>query len=73
MRMGDKGFYFGLRHFNFSGAEFRRERERGKKGREKRGESILVKHIKPVTIKSGKHVDRNDSGRGSWKGGKICS
>jgi hypothetical protein len=39
MRMGDKGFYFGLRYFNFSDAEFRRE---------KGGESILVKHIGPV-------------------------
>ena len=70
MGMGDKGFYFGLRHFNFSGAEFQRERENW---REKGGESILVKHIGFITIKTGKHVDRNDSGRGSWESGQICS
>jgi len=29
MRMGDKGFYFGLRHFNFSDADFRRRMEKG--------------------------------------------
>jgi hypothetical protein len=32
MGMGDKGFYFGLRHFNFSDAKFRSE-EREKGGR----------------------------------------
>jgi hypothetical protein len=37
MGMGDKGFYFGLRHFNFSGAEF--QRERGKSGG-KKGERV---------------------------------
>jgi hypothetical protein len=46
MGMGDKGFYFGLRHFNFSDAKFRREGKRGK--------NMLVKHIGPVVNKTHK-------------------
>ena len=38
MRMGDEGFYLDLKYFNFSDAEFRRERE-GKRGREYLGET----------------------------------
>ena len=53
MRMGDKGFYFGLRHFNFSGAEFWRERKR-KKGEGKKGREYLSETYKTCNYKNRK-------------------